>query len=76
MEHFIATYAPSAGPLRLGHWECTDAERPAARLGPQARNFQATIAFGDRIGTATAAASGPVAALTAMLTTAASRSRC
>jgi hypothetical protein len=51
----------------LGHWSCTDTERPAARLGPQARNFQAVIAVGDRISTSTAAASGPVAALTAML---------
>ncbi|HEV7420400.1 MAG TPA: homocitrate synthase [Mycobacterium sp.] len=64
---FHATYAPTAGPLRLGHWECTDAERAATRLGPQARNYQATIAIGDRISTSTAAACGPVAALTAML---------
>ena len=62
---FTATYAPSAGPLRLGNWECTDAELPATRLGP--RNFQATLGFGDRIETATATAIGPVAALTAML---------
>jgi hypothetical protein len=64
---FHARYSPTSGPLRLGSWECTDAERPATRLGPQARNYQATIAVGDRIGTSTAAASGPVAALTAML---------
>jgi hypothetical protein len=66
-EGFVATYGRTAGPLRLGHWACTDTERPAARLGPQARNFQAVIAVDDRIGTSTAAASGPVAALTAML---------
>jgi hypothetical protein len=60
---FHATYAPTTGPLRLGSWECTD----AGRLGQQARHYQATIAIGDRIGTSTAAASGPVAALTAML---------
>lgn len=66
-DEFVASYAPSSGPVRLGHWECTDAARPASRLGPQARNFRATIAVGDRISTATAAASGPVAALTAML---------
>ena len=66
-EAFHATYTSSSGPLRLGHWECVDADRPAAWLGPQARNFQATIAVGDRIGTSTAAASGPVAALTEML---------
>ncbi len=66
-EAFHATYAPTSGPVRLGHWECTDSERPATRLGPQARRYQATIAIGDRIGTSTAAATGPVAALTAML---------
>jgi LeuA allosteric (dimerisation) domain len=64
---FVNTYAPSAGPLRLGHWECVDPERPATRLGPQARNFRATLGFGDRIETASASATGPVAALTAML---------
>jgi hypothetical protein len=66
-ESFIATYGHTAGPLRLGHWACTDTERSAGRLGPQARNFQAVIAVGDHISTSTAAASGPVAALTAML---------
>jgi hypothetical protein len=66
-EDFVATYSQTAGPLRLGHWACTDAERPAGRLGPQARNFRAMIAVGDRISTSTAAASGPIAALTAML---------
>jgi len=64
---FTATYAPSAGPLRLGHWECIDTERPATRWGPQAQTFRATLALGDRIETATASATGPVAALTAML---------
>src|SRR3984957_1658720 len=66
-EDFVATYGPTSGPLRLGHWACTDPERPAGRLGPQARNFWATIAVGDHIGTSIAAASGPIAALTAML---------
>jgi hypothetical protein len=66
-ESFISAYATTNGPLRLGNWTCTDAERPATRLGPQARNYQATLAVGDRISTSTAAASGPVAALTAML---------
>ena len=64
---FTTTYAPIAGPLRLGHWECADAERPATRLGPQGRTFRATLGFGDRMETATATATGPVAALTAML---------
>ena len=66
-ESFVATYGHNAGPLRLGQWACTDTERPAARMGPQARNFQAVIAVGDRFSTSTAAASGPIAALTAML---------
>ncbi len=64
---FTATYAPTTGPLRLGQWECADADRPATRLGPQARRFRATIGFGDRIETATATAAGPVGALTEML---------
>ncbi len=64
---FHRTYAPTSGPLRLGRWVCTDEERPATRLGPQARHYEATLAIGDRISTASAAASGPVAALTAML---------
>ncbi len=66
-ESFVATYSHTAGPLRLGHWECTDTERSPGRLGPQARNFRAAIAVGDCISTSTAAASGPIAALTAML---------
>lgn len=64
---FLDEYAPTTGPLRLGQWRCTDGDRPAGRLGPQARTYQATLAFGDRIGTSTASACGPVAALTAML---------
>ncbi|MET0474154.1 MAG: homocitrate synthase [Mycobacterium sp.] len=67
VDAFHAKYTPASGPLRLGQWQCTDAERPASRLGPQARHYQATIAVGDRIGTSTAAACGPIAALTAML---------
>lgn len=66
-ETFLAEYAPSSGPLRLGNWSCMDGDRPATRLGPQARNYQATLAIGDRICTTSAAAPGPVAALTSML---------
>src|ERR1700752_728553 len=66
-ESFVATYGHTAGPLRLGHWACTDTERPSGRLGPQARNFRAMIAVGDRISTSTAAATGPIAGLTTML---------
>jgi hypothetical protein len=67
VESFLTAYAHISGPLRLGNWTCTDPQRPATRLGPQARNYRATLAVGDRIGTSTAAAGGPVAALTAML---------
>jgi hypothetical protein len=63
---FTSTYAPGSGPVRLGQWECADG-RPASRLGPQPCVFRATLGFGDRIETVTATASGPVAALTAML---------
>jgi hypothetical protein len=66
-EAFHNEFASSSGPVRLGQWQCTDAERPSTRLGPQARNYQATLAVGDRISTTSAAASGPVAALTEML---------
>lgn len=66
-ESFLAEYSPSSGPLRLRKWSCTDGHRRATRLGPQARTYQATLAIGDRISTSSAAASGPVAALTAML---------
>jgi hypothetical protein len=66
-ETFLAQFAPTTGPLRLGQWECTDAERSATRLGPQARTYQATLAVGDRITTSSARACGPVAALTEML---------
>jgi len=66
-ESFVATYGHTAGPIRLGDWSCTDAERPSGRLGPQARNYRAVIAVGDHISTSSAAASGPIAALTAML---------
>lgn len=64
---FVATYGRNAGPLRLGHWQCADDARGAARLGPQPRDFRAVIAVGDRISSVSAAASGPIAALTAML---------
>ncbi|GAS89427.1 2-isopropylmalate synthase [Mycolicibacterium brisbanense] len=65
-DDFLAEYAPSGGPLRMRQWSCTDA-RPGYRLGPQSRRYQATIAVGDTVSTSRAAASGPIAALTAML---------
>src|ERR1700730_15091121 len=58
---FTATYAPSAGPLRLGQWECTDSERPATRLGRQARTFRDALGGADPIKSATPHATGPVA---------------
>ncbi|MBV9514988.1 MAG: homocitrate synthase [Mycobacteriaceae bacterium] len=64
---FTATYSPSSGPLRLGRFECVDGDRPATRLGPQARKYEGTFAIGDGIETVTVGATGPVAALTAML---------
>src|SRR5262249_59567795 len=64
---FVDEYAHSSGPLRLGSWACVDTQRPSTRLGPQARNYQATLAVGDTISTSSAAACGPVAALTEML---------
>jgi hypothetical protein len=66
-DSFVDTYGHTTGPLQVGHWACTDSERPVGRLGPQARHFRAMIAVGDSISTSTAAASGPIAALTAML---------
>jgi hypothetical protein len=66
-EQFHDEFASSSGPLRLGNWRCTDAERPSSQLGPQVRHYQATLAVGDRIRTSSAAACGPVAALTEML---------
>lgn len=65
----IASHSPANGPVRLRQWECTDAQRPASRLGPQPRHYRATIAVGDRISTSSATGSGPVAALTEMLHT-------
>jgi hypothetical protein len=61
---FTDTYSPSDGLVRLRSWEC---DERGARLGPQPRRFCATLVVGDRIETATVHASGPVAALTAML---------
>jgi hypothetical protein len=64
---FLAEYAPHTGPVRLGQWSCAGGDRPSSRLGPQPLTYQATLALGERIGTARADACGPVAALTAML---------
>ena len=66
-DSFVTTYGQTAGPLRLWHWACADTDRGAGRMGPQARSFRAMIAVGDCLSTSTAAASGPIAALTEML---------
>lgn len=66
-EGFVAAYGHATGPLQVGRWRCLDSERPGSRLGLQSRTYQATIAVGDRTGTCTAAAYGPLAALTEML---------
>ncbi|TRW81497.1 homocitrate synthase [Mycolicibacterium sp. 018/SC-01/001] len=66
-DEFVAEFAPTTGPVRLGQWACGATDRPSTRFGPQAQSYQATLALGDRIGTAHATACGPVAALTAML---------
>ncbi|OBH04419.1 homocitrate synthase [Mycobacterium sp. E3247] len=63
-ERFVATYGQTAGPVRLRNWACTDGH---GRLGPQVRTFEAMIAVGERISVSTAAAGGPIAALSAML---------
>ena len=63
---FTSTYSPSSGPLRLGRWHAA-AHSPATSPGPRPTLFEAMLAIGDRIETASAAATGPVAALTAML---------
>ncbi|MDH6197116.1 hypothetical protein M2272_003769 [Mycobacterium frederiksbergense] len=65
-EQFLAEYAPTGGPLRLGQWSCADG-REAGRPGQQVRSYQATLSLGDTSATASTAASGPMAALTAML---------
>ncbi|CRZ15294.1 2-isopropylmalate synthase [Mycolicibacterium neworleansense] len=65
-DQFLGQYAPSAGPLRLGDFCCAD-DGASRGLGPQARHYRATLAIGDIVATSTTAASGPVAALTAML---------
>jgi hypothetical protein len=63
-ESLLVSYGHTPGPVRLGQWACADG---AGRRGAQPRSYQATIAVGDRIDTVTASASGPLAALTAML---------
>lgn len=58
---FVDRYAHPQGPVRLGNWETRG--RTISGVG----DYRATIAVGNRIGTCTTAATGPIAALTAML---------
>lgn len=62
---FLAAYGHSAGPLELRHWECADSRSRC--LGPQTRTYQATFMVGGHPSSASASASGPIAAMTAML---------
>ena len=48
---FHHEYASSPGPLRLGTGSAPTPSARPRRLGPQARNYQATLAVGDRIST-------------------------
>ena len=48
-ERFVATYGHTAGPVRLGNGRADATPRRPA--GPQARNFRAMLAVGDRIST-------------------------
>lgn len=57
---FESTYAAMNGPIRLGAWT-------SAKIAPGRWNFEATFGLGERIHKATATATGPVAAMTAML---------
>ncbi|MFF0815145.1 alpha-isopropylmalate synthase regulatory domain-containing protein [Rhodococcus sp. NPDC003318] len=57
---FLATYSPGGGPIRFGSWSVTP-------LGAGRSEFRARLGIGDTITQATATASGPVSALTAIL---------
>ncbi|MEE2033908.1 2-isopropylmalate synthase [Rhodococcus chondri] len=57
---FSATYAPQHGPVRLGGWSAT-------ALAAGRNCYEATVAVGDTIHTASEIASGPVAGMTAMM---------
>ncbi|BBX83320.1 2-isopropylmalate synthase [Mycolicibacterium aubagnense] len=63
---FIDHYGQQRGPIRLGSWG-TAGDDGSRRGVTAVRRYRASIAVGDRIATSTAAATGPVAALTAML---------
>ena len=58
---FVDRYGHPQGPVRLGSWEVHG--QSISGVG----DYRATIAIGNRIATSTTAATGPIAALTAML---------
>ncbi len=66
-EAVLAAHGPTVGPLRLGGWKSSESRHQGRRPWLGHRKFQATLAIGDRICTASVAAGGPVAALTEML---------
>lgn len=57
---FAQRFSPTGGPVRLGSWT-------SEHLGPGRHTFTATLGLGDRISSASATATGPIAALTSML---------
>ncbi|MGN5239955.1 MULTISPECIES: 2-isopropylmalate synthase [unclassified Rhodococcus (in: high G+C Gram-positive bacteria)] len=59
-EEFADLYGPQNGPLRMGAWAIT-----AVSAGRS--SYEATLAVGASIHTASAVANGPVAGMTAML---------
>ncbi|NKR45166.1 2-isopropylmalate synthase [Rhodococcus hoagii] len=57
---FAQRFSPTGGPVRLGSWT-------SEHLGAGRHTFTATLGLGDRISSAAATATGPIAALTSML---------
>lgn len=57
---FAQRFSPTGGPIRLGSWT-------SEHLGAGRHGFTATLGLGDSISSASATATGPIAALTSML---------
>ncbi|WP_433608244.1 alpha-isopropylmalate synthase regulatory domain-containing protein [Prescottella agglutinans] len=57
---FTQRFSPTGGPIRLGSWEATGQSAGCT-------TYTATLGLGDTIGSASATATGPIAALTSML---------
>jgi hypothetical protein len=60
-DEFVAAYGEPSGLVRLGSWQAPS--RSISGVG----DYRASIAVGNRIASSTTAATGPIAALTAML---------